>query len=365
MSRSIAASNLCLAIVLLAINGSHAARADTPDSSQIDGLSKAEAPTLATVKPPKQPTISRSFISEKKLAELPEAVQPQALTEALTALTTGTIDERKAKLKTKVLADLVYVRGGKFMMGDFAKLMGVPGTTRMTYNEDDKIIHEVTLSDFWISKYKTTYAEYDVYADATGKPKNGLEFNGEYHQPLTPVGAQWQQAQDYCRWLGRLTSLPIDLPTEAQWEYAARSRGQFFAIGTDNGHIDYGRNIPYELQQEWMAQKNHTRNSIYPIGMFPPNPLGLYDISHNGEEWVADWYADTYKKASSVNPKGPSSGVKKVMRGWGGDTLKIGVNVWRRKDLPVPMSRGVLDEANIMKPMESPFLPGIRCAVAP
>lgn len=136
-------------------------------------------------------------------------------------------------------------------------------------------------------------------------------------------------------------------------------------IGTDNGNIDYGRNVPYELQQEKMAEKNHTRNAIYPIGMFPPNPLGLYDISHNGTEWVADWYASPYGKAASVNPKGPSSGEKKVERGWDSDTLKIGVNVWRRKDLPVPMRSGVADEANIQKPIATPFLPGIRCAVAP
>ncbi len=142
MSRSIAASHLCTAFLLLATNGSHAAGAEAQQSQSTEALAKAEAPTLSTVKPPRQPSISRSFISEKQLAELPEAAQPRALADALTALTAGTVEERQAKLKTKMLADMVYVRGGKFQMGDFTKLLGVPGLTRMTAKEDDKVVHE-------------------------------------------------------------------------------------------------------------------------------------------------------------------------------------------------------------------------------
>ncbi|MBI5335237.1 MAG: hypothetical protein HZB72_11725 [Burkholderiales bacterium] len=79
-------------------------------------------------------TPSHHYISEKQLA-------------ALQGLQTGSIEERKARLRAKVIADMVYVRGGSFMRGDFARLLGIPGVTRITYNEDDKVVREITLSD--------------------------------------------------------------------------------------------------------------------------------------------------------------------------------------------------------------------------
>ncbi|MCH2242657.1 MAG: formylglycine-generating enzyme family protein, partial [Aquabacterium sp.] len=294
-------------------------------------LSRAEAPTLATVKPPGNPTISHHYISEKQLAALPVRRQPPELAQALQGLQTGSIEERKARLKAKTLADMVYVRGGSFMRGDFARLLGIPGVTRMTYNEDDKVVREINLSDFWIGKYKVTYAEFDVFTDATGRPKTGLSYSWNHRHPTIPARANWQTARDYCQWLGKLTGLDMDLPTEAQWEYAARSRGQFFAIPTDDGTIDYGRNLPYPAEEE---EKLSPVNMLdrYPIGLFPPNPLGLFDMSGNGLEWVKDWYAeDAYSIADSVDPQGPPSGKEKVMRSWGGSDLVIGVAVWRRK----------------------------------
>jgi formylglycine-generating enzyme len=343
------------------------AASSTGTSDALSKLPRTEAPTLTTVKPPLQPRTNHHFISEKKLAELPLPQQPKELTESLMALEQGSLEERKAKLKAKVVGDLVYVRGGRFMRGDFAKLMGVEGVTRMTYNEDDKVVREITLSDFWISKYKTTYAELDVFTDAMGTPRNGMSYGLSRRHPLIPAGAYWQQASDYCQWLGKLTGLPFDLPTEAQWEYAARSRGQFFMIGTDDGNIEYGRNVPYEAQQKLLAKRyGDVWRGTYPVGLYPPNPLGIYDISHDRTEWVQDWYAaDAYEHADSKNPTGPATGERKVQRGWGSDTLKIGANAWRRSELLMPMSEGVLDERGTLHPTPTPFLPGVRCAVSP
>lgn len=327
-------------------------------------LSKVELPTLDSVKPPLKPKINHHYISEANLAKLPLPTQPQALTDVLMGLQEGPIEERKAKLKAKVLADMVYVRGGKFMMGDFAKLMGVEGVTRMTYNEDDKHTHEVTLSDFWISKYKTTYAEFDVFSDATGKTRNGMEYGGDDRHPLIPAGTYWQHAKDYCQWLGQLTGLPMDLPTEAQWEYAARSRGQYFMTGTDDGNIERGRNIPYYEQDQLLRDAYQIKGYGYPVGVFPPNPLGLYDISHNNEEWVRDWYAaDAYDRKEAVDPQGPPSGQKKVMRGWGRDSLMLGANVWRRPAEPIPVRERKADGG--VKLLSTVFSPAVRCAVVP
>ena len=341
------------------------AASSTGTSDALLKLPRTEAPTLATVKPPLQPKTNNHYISEKRLAELPLPEQPKALTEALMALEQGSLEERKAKLKAKVVTDLVYVRGGSFMRGDFARLMGVEGVTRMTYNEDDKVVREITLSDFWISKYKTTYAEFDVFTDAMGKPHNGMSYGKSLRHPLIPAGAYWQQAKDYCQWLGRLTGLPVDLPTEAQWEYAARSRGQFFMIGTDDGNIEYGRNLPYPAQEELLKRTyGGPFGRAYPVGLYPPNPLGLHDISHDRTEWVQDWYAvDAYDLPETKDPVGPATGQRKVQRGWGDDTLKIGANVWRRSGLPLPMDEP--DGEGLTELTPTPYMPTVRCAVSP
>ena len=327
-------------------------------------LSKAEAMALSTVKPPLKPQIVDAYSNDASLNKLAQAVQPEVLTKVLLGLQEGGVAERKNRLKAKVWADMVHVRGGTFMMGDFAKLMGVEGAARMTYNEDDKHVHEVTLSDFWISKYKATHAEFDVFSDDSGQPRNGMEFDGKNRSPLTPVGAYWQQAKDYCQWLGRLMGIPMDLPTEAQWEYAARSRGQFFMVGTDDGNLERGRNVP-DGQQDHLFQ-NHYRamGTRYPVGMYPPNPLGLFDMSHNGEEWVSDWYAvDAYARHELLDPHGPSSGVKKVTRSWGADDFVIGVNVWRRAEDPSPV-RGFRADGTA-RPLPTLFSPTVRCVGKP
>jgi len=329
-------------------------------------LSRTESPKLSTVKPPLKPTISHHFISEEDLEKLPKREQPAELKAALESLYEGDIDARVATLRKKVIDDLVFVRGGSFMRGDFARLMGVEGVTRMTYNEDDKVVREITLSDFWISRYKTTYAEFDVFTDATGRKRTGMEYEGKYRNPFVPAGTYWQDAKDYCQWLGEITGHPFDLPTEAQWEYAARSRGQFFMIATDDGNIAYGRNIPYAAEAEKLSP---TRGSMatYPVGMFPPNPLGLHDMSYNGNEWVNDWYAEeAYKSAEQQNPLGPETGTEKVIRGWNfGDSLKIGANVWRRKRLPIPLRKSLADENGnrTMVPLSSAHAPSVRCVV--
>jgi len=327
-------------------------------------LSRAEAPALTAIKPPANPKVSHHFISERNLAALPVPQQSPELAKALADLQTGSVDARVAKLKAKVYADMVYVQGGRFMRGDFAKLMGIDGVTRMTYNSDDKVVKEITLSDFWISKYKVTYAEFDVFADAMGKQRSASK-QPEMRHPLVPVGTDWQEAKAYCAWLGQLTGLPIDLPTEAQWEYAARSRGQFFMIPTDDGTINFGRNLPYSAQATHLSRAlGLAWVNAYPVGLFPPNPLGLFDMSENGREWVRDWYAaDAYAKAESRDPQGPKAGTRKVTRSWGGDTLKIGVAVWRRSAEPTPMNKD--DDTGKLIPADTPYMPTVRCSVTP
>lgn len=326
----------------------------------ITSLSRAEASTLTSVKPPGNPKRSHFYIKPDELAKLPLPKQPAELTEALTAMQVGSIDSRKEVLKAKVLKDMVYVRGGSFMRGDFAKLMGIEGVTRMTSREDDKVVKEITLSDFWISKYKVTYAEFDVFTDATGRPRTGMEFAGARRHPSIPARAYWHEAKNYCQWLGQLTGLPIDLPTEAQWEYAARSRGQFFMVATSDGHAEFGRGVPYSAQVEILSPMH--RLSTYPVGLFPPNPLGLHDMSTNGEEWVNDWYAeDAYSTASAVDPQGPATGTLKVVRSGGvADSPLIGSTVHRYSEDPALFYK---NRDGDVVPTMSVSMPALRCAV--
>jgi formylglycine-generating enzyme len=307
----------------------------------------ADAPVPAggmetPVKPPKLPHISEE-LDEDSAAALPALKQPQALAVQLDDLSKGSTDERIAKLRKKVLNDLVFVHGGSFMMGDFGE-QRTPEGLPYTPESDNKPAHKVTLTSFSISKYKTTYAEFDVFTDATKTPKAGMETyptyqaKGRYRFPTIPVGTYWQPAKDYCRWLGKITGQPFDLPTEAQWEYAARSGGQFFIFATDNGSLDIGRNIDSPYQYKTLSPFGmKVMGDLYPIGLFPPNPIGLFDMNHDGHEWVNDWYgADYYAHSPENNPSGPKTGTKRVLRSYGNlASLFPGLNMLRWGHSPV------------------------------
>ena len=122
----------------------------------------------------------------------------------------------------------------------------------------------------------------------------------------------------------------MDLPTEAQWEYAARNRGQFWVVATDNGKMELGRNArTFDERSAYAKKFGLTRlEPSLPLGAFPPNPLGLYDMMTEGHEWMLDWYdPDYYAKSPEKNPAGPETGARKVLRssrGGSGENLIMG-----------------------------------------
>jgi formylglycine-generating enzyme required for sulfatase activity len=153
-------------------------------------------------------------------------------------------------------------------------------------------------------KYEETYIDYDFYCKLTSHKLAREKSIGNISRAteLAAAAIPWQGAKDYCRWLGKVTGLPCDLPTKAQWEYAARSRGLNVGFATDNGKIDFRRNYRGK-GAPWYPQ---------PPGTYPPNPLGLYDMTGNVWEWVNDWYAaDNYRHSPELNPKGPTKGSRK------------------------------------------------------
>ncbi|MFV5264199.1 formylglycine-generating enzyme family protein [Acinetobacter courvalinii] len=220
------------------------------------------------------------------------------------------------QLLEKTKKNLILVKGGTFMMGDFGPEHSVD---KLPYDGkgDSKPLHKVTLDDFFLSATKATYADFDIYTDVTGRKKVGTfdEFSIQERVPTGAAGINWQQARDYCQWLGQQLNLKMDLPTEAQWEYAARNRGQYVLYATDNGKMDIGRNIWSFEQRKASNKKYKSLKDIPVLQQYPASPLGFYDMLTDNYEWMLDWYdPEYYRKSPEKNPQGPATGTLKVVR---------------------------------------------------
>lgn len=185
----------------------------------------------------------------------------------------------------------VFVKGGTFTMGATSE-------QRSDALDNERPKHSVTLSDYYICKYEVTQA---LWRAVMGS--NPSYFKGD-NLPVENVS--WNDIQEFIRKLNAQTGKKFRLPTEAEWEYAARggnkSRGYKYS-GSNNA-----------LHVAWSDDKK-----TYPVGQKQPNELGIYDMSGNVCEWCSDWY-DNYNRSLQTNPKGPSSGSGRVARGgsWGG-----------------------------------------------
>jgi formylglycine-generating enzyme required for sulfatase activity len=267
----------------------------------------------------------------------------------------------------KVKQNLVFVEGGEFLMGDYGTEYG---PERLPYDpdKDSKPVHRVELDSYSIDRFKVTNEAFRLYLKANGLQLRVLDSSEQSEWEAMsavdniPAYLDWFEAERYCSWLAKTTGLPFALPTEAQWEYAARSRGQFLFVATNDGtykitqhpvtEFDGPRGINISTRWDRIAFGkemgwNSRSFTPLPVDRFPPNPLGLYAMSDNGLEWVNDWYDPTYYQRSPVkNPTGPvgpiykskatNNNYAKVTRGkmfadprWGG-----GVNVQRSFQAP-------------------------------
>nr|WP_314543775.1 SUMF1/EgtB/PvdO family nonheme iron enzyme [uncultured Massilia sp.] len=244
----------------------------------------------------------------------------------------ASLDARIQALVKKVQKTMRPLKGGTFDMGDWGGKTGLP------YDMDghSKPLHKVTLDGFSMMAYKVTYEDFDVFTDATGKERIGMgDLLIRHRAPRRPAGVNWYGAKEYCMWLAKVTKLPFDLPTEAQWEYAARSGGKRVLFSTDNGKLERPRNFP----NDW---KDGPEPPLPNVGSFPPNPAGLYGMSENTFEWVLDWFDKSYYKVSpEKNPLGPVKGTEKVQRGTVGGKAEIASMVFMRtKSAPSPQYEG-------------------------
>jgi formylglycine-generating enzyme required for sulfatase activity len=180
--------------------------------------------------------------------------------------------------------DMVLVPGGCFQMGD-----------NFGDGDFDEIpVHEVCLAGFYMDTYQVTQGKYQSVIG-----NNPSFFQGDKNRPVEQVS--WYNARDYCQ------AVDKRLPTEAEWEYAARSGGKLEKWAGTNTESSVGNYAWYNA---------NSGDITHPVGQKQPNGLGLYDMSGNLWEWVADWYDEDYYSISPKNnPQGPDSGSDRVIRG--------------------------------------------------
>ncbi len=218
--------------------------------------------------------------------------------------------------------EMVYVEGGSFRMGS-------------NEYKSERPPHRVTVSSFYIGKYEIKVSEFKKFIDDSGYRTDADKGDGsyiwdgsywtikagvnwccdvggntrpqsEYNHPVIHIS--WNDAIAYCEWLKGKTGKSYRLPTEAEWEYAARGGNM------SQGFKFSGSNNIRAVAWYWDKADKKT----HPVGQKQANELGIYDMSGNVYEWCQDWYLlDYYSSSPANNPQGPSSGSRRVLRGGG------------------------------------------------
>lgn len=230
----------------------------------------------------------------------------------LTLATAFAVEAPPLSIKGRDGAPMVLVPGGKFLMG----------SKEGDGANDEHPIHEVYLDNFYIDQYEVSVKRYSHFLNKTSHPNpseakrdlwgpnarmaswEGVDLKRDAQKPIVDI--DWNSAKSYCQWAGKR------LPTEAEWEKAAR--------GSDGRTYPWGRARPESHIANFKNWGPHPiyAHKLHPIDSFEQgkSPYGAYNMGGNAPEWVADWYArDYYKVSPKKNPQGPLTGERKVYRG--------------------------------------------------
>lgn len=263
---------------------------------------------------------------------------------ALMALATFSFAE------TKPADKMIFVRGGTFQMGS---------PESENWREKDETLHAVTLDDFYISRYEITQEEFEKIMQKNPSASKGKRL------PVESVS--WYDAVEFCNALSRAEGLEVAykidgesvewnrsangyrLPTEAEWEFAARA-GTSTPFSSKKVPGDQDANFyahyPYNIEQNYFHDEDlETRPGYYrqrpvEVGTFKPNALGLYDVHGNVAEWCWDFYGKY--PGTAKNPAGPSKGSTRIVRGGGwNDFGKHLRSAYRSSGLPEETSPSI------------------------
>jgi formylglycine-generating enzyme required for sulfatase activity len=177
--------------------------------------------------------------------------------------------------------EFAAIPGGEFAMGDSSDLA----------EPIERPVHQVALDAFWMARTELTFKQWKAFLVATGHPSGRASARSDDH-PV--VGVTWEDAKAYCDWFSRTYRVVMRLPSEAEWEYAARGglRGRRYPNGDSISPRD----------------GNYASDGAVKVASYPPNGYGLSDVAGNVFEWVGDWFdRDYYQTAPKQNPRGPAT----------------------------------------------------------
>ncbi|MBE6193211.1 MAG: PEGA domain-containing protein [Rikenellaceae bacterium] len=264
------------------------------------------------------------LVGQHKITVSKSGYQPYSTTvtvaEGRTASVSATLKKQVAQAPSTPSSDsanfgdieMVFVKGGTFTMGATSE----QGSDAYS---DEKPTHSVTLSDYYIGKYEVTQAQWRAVMG-----NNPSRFKGD-NLPVERVS--WDDIQEFITKLNAQTGKNFRLPTEAEWEYAARGGNQ------SKGYKYSGSNTLGDV----VWYDDNSSSKTHSVGQKQPNELGIYDMSGNVWEWCSDWYG-SYSSSLQTNPMGPSGGSDRVLRGgsWLNDARDCRVSI---RDSVTPDSR--------------------------
>ena len=195
--------------------------------------------------------------------------------------------------------NMIKVKGGTFKMGAQSTDPNGENYDSEAHSQEQPV-HSVTLDDYYIGETEVTQELWEAVMGT-----NPSDFKGS-NNPVESVS--WNDCQEFIKKLNQLTGKKFRLPTEAEWEYAARGGNK------SKGYKYSGSNTIDDVA--WYFDNAYDVDGTPQVGTKAPNELGLYDMSGNVWEWCSDWYGE-YSSSSQINPTGPTSGSYRVHRGGG------------------------------------------------
>lgn len=233
-------------------------------------------------------------------------------------------EQEIAEVLDSARRNLVFVEGGEFWLGDVGNESGV------LFNpiaDDNKPPKRIELDNFSMLKTEVTWGDFVIFLRAVERAEDYTVDNGFTRAVTLPIisnddpvspnykhkparSPNFQEAENYCLWLAEKTGLPYSLPSEAQWEYAARNRGQAIAFATDTGEVELDKYLqrPSQYVDPMLPVSGnvliHSSLKVErrPVGSYPPSPLGLHDMTGNVAEWTKDWFRPGYDHLPIKNP---------------------------------------------------------------